>query len=153
MVELLVYVTLSTFVLLSLGSFVSLIIKTKNHHKVVKEVNVQGERIARKISDKVRTSFEIVDPEAGQSDNWLIVKPEEESDNIMIYQSNEKICLENLNDEEVCWSNSRVRATELNFQNLSRPETKGSVKFTFKLSSKKGRTDYSQDFTSATTIR
>jgi len=158
LIELIIYIGLVSIMLLGIASFAKIILQARTRNQVIAEVEQQGVQIAQMLTYTVRNAENIIQPTAPNTDNNLILDmlyaPEDPTtfslDGVIInikQGAGNKI---NLN-------NSRVEIQDLTFQNLSRPDTPGIIKFSFTLNHKNqsGRPEYnySKTFYSSASLR
>lgn len=132
LVELLIYIAISTIILFALTDFVLSISQVNKKGVIISEVENQGLQIMNTISQKIRNADSIASPSVSASSSALtlnmVVAPSPIVFNISsgVFQIAQNGTTTPLNNNTVAMSN-------LVFTNLSRVGTPGVVKIEFKL--------------------
>jgi Tfp pilus assembly protein FimT len=157
-VELVVYVSLASIMLLAIASFSKIILEARTRNRVISEVEQQGTQVAQTISQSIRNSEGIISPTAGgSSDNLNLNVVNTSQDPTVFSLDSGVINIQEGSGNQVNLTNGHVVVQDLVFQNLSRPNTPGVVKFSFILEynnqSNKPEYNYSKTFYSSASLR
>lgn len=158
LVEVLLYIALSSVILAVLVAFIGLILQTRARSQTIAEVHQQGDVIMQSILQTVRNAEGINSPTPGNTANTLSVDAVVASIDPIVYalSGTDLTVTEDINPAQTLNSN-RVEISNLTFSNLSRAGTPGIVRIQFTVSyvNPDGRyeQDYSQIFYGTAAIR
>lgn len=150
LVELIVYVALTSLMFSAINSFVFLVIEERSRNIVINEVEQQGSFALQKIMQRTRNSDEIVTPGQGSSDTILELTNTDFELNSGIFQMIE-------GGSPVDLTNSRVVVSDFQVTNLSLDNTPGSIQVEFLVTydnpDGKAELNYSKMFYGAASLR
>ena len=158
LVELLLYVAISSVMLLVISLFLSTLLQSRVKNQTIAEVEQQGIQIMQIITQTLRNGATINSPIVGSSAASLSVDTYNVVNNPTIFDlSLGVIRIKEGATAVVSLTNSRVTASALNFQNLSRASTPGTIRISFTITSvnSSGRNEYNftKTFTGSGTLR
>ena len=158
LIELLLYVSIVSVVLLAISLFISSLLESRVKNQTIAEVDGQGLHVMQIITQSLRNAVAINSPALGVSAASLSINTVVAGNNPTIFDvSVDALRMSEGGGAPVLLTNARVIASALNFTNLSRPGTRGTVRITFTLthSNPAGRQEYSysKSFISSATLR
>lgn len=132
LMELLLYVSLSAFVLFALVMFVSSLLEARVRNQTIATVDGEGNRVISLITQTVRNSIAINSPAIGAESDVLSLNTGIGANDPTVFSlvSGVIMMAEGANPPVAITSNL-VIISNLNFRNLSRPGTPGNVDITF----------------------
>jgi type II secretory pathway component PulJ len=144
-IELLLYISMFTFVILSISIFLSTISFSNTKNQTIMEVENQGRFIMEHIKKSIRNSEAITSPGSGGTSTSLTLDVYDAPSDPTIYDvlgGNIRITEGITSPEEL--NNDRVEVSNMSFQNLSRADTPGIVRIEFTLThtNTSGRNEY-----------
>lgn len=148
LVELLLYIALVSFVILSLSVFFSMILSSRVKNQTIAEVEQQGARTMQTIVQSVRNAESINSPAQGANASSLSLHSLTGSIDPTVFDlSGGTIRIKEGSGLEINLTSPRIIASGLDFYNLSRDDSPGAIRITFTLtlSNPGGQNDY--DFT------
>ncbi len=135
LIELLLYVSLTAIVLLVISDFLFIIIKARAKNQTIAEVEQQAAQVVQIITQTARNAENITSPSIGASAASLTLDVVDASKDQTIFDlSGGAIRIKEGAVSPVILTNSRVIASDLNFQNLSHSGTPGIIRVSFVLS-------------------
>ena len=145
LIELIIYISLVSIMLLGIASFTKMILQTQTRNQVIAEVEQQGIQIAQLLTQTIRNAENIIQPTLPNADNSLILDMFNTSKDPTVFSLDGNII--NIKEgvsSQINLNNSRVEVQDLTFQNLSRSNTPGIIKFSFVLNynNQSGRPEY-----------
>jgi len=145
LIELVIYISLVSIMLLGIASFTKIILQTRTRNQVIAEVEQQGIQIAQILTQTIRNAENIIQPTPSNTNNNLILDVFDASKDPTIFSLNSNII--NIKEgagSQINLNNSRVEVQDLTFQNFSRLDTSGIIKFSFSLNynNQSGRPEY-----------
>jgi Tfp pilus assembly protein PilW len=146
LVELLLYVGISSAILLATSIFLSVLLESRVKNQTISEVEQQGVQVMQLITQTVRNADLINIPTIGASGASLSVNNSLASTTPTVFDlSGGVIRIKEGANVVINLTNSKVTVSNLSFFNLSRTSTPGVVKIIFTLSSvnPSGRNEYS----------
>lgn len=146
LVELLLYVGISSAILLATSIFLSVLLESRVKNQTISEVEQQGVQVMQLITQTVRNADLINIPTIGASGASLSVNNSLASTTPTVFDlSGGVIRIKEGTNAVINLTNSKVTVSNLSFFNLSRTSTPGVVKIIFTLSSvnPSGRNEYS----------
>lgn len=143
LVELLLYVGIIGAVVLSMAGFLSLLMQSRVKNQTISEIEQQGIQVMQIITQTVRNAGNINSPTQGQTADSLSI------DSTVFDLSTGTIRIAEGTSSPIFLTNSRVTASGLTFQNLSRTMTPGTIRIQFTLThiNPEGRQEYNYNKT------
>lgn len=145
LIELLLYVSIASTILLVSTLFMQTLLESRVKNQTIAEVEQQGLQVMQQITQTVRNAENITSPSVGNSASSLTLDVVNASDDPTVFDlSGDTIRVSEGVGSPVALTNSRVTATSLNFQNLSRADTPSIVRISFTLThvNPEGRQEY-----------
>lgn len=158
LVELILYVSVSTLVTLAASGLIILIIQARVKSQTVAEVEQVGSQVMNLITQTARNSPQINSPLSGGTSSVLSLANQSSTKNPTIFDvQSSTIRITEGASSPVPLTSSRLLASSLLFQNLSRANTSGTMRIQFTLTRENlgGRNeyDYVKNFYGSATIR
>mgnify|MGYP001576794891 FL=1 len=158
LIELLLYVSLSSVLLISTSFFMSTLLEARIKNQTIAEVEQQGLQIMQVITQTIRNAESINTPTQGIIANTLSVNTYDININPTVFEVVGNVLrIKEGSNPAIDLLNSKVKITDMNFSNLMRPGTPGSIRVEFVLSyvNNIGRNEfnYSKKFTNTATLR
>jgi len=145
LVELLLYVGISAFILLVVSVFLSFLLQSRIKNQTIAEVEQQGFQAMQIMTQTIRNAGTINFPSRGASSTSLSVNTYVASNNPTVFDlSTGAIRVTEGTGSPIALINSRVTASAPTFQNLTRTSTPGVVRIQFTLTywNPAGRNEY-----------
>jgi len=134
LIELLLYVSISSIILLVTSVFLSTLLQSRIKNQTIAEVEQQGAQVMQSITQTARNAENITSPAQGASAAALTLDVITGANDPTIFDiSGGAIRIKEGTGSAVSFTNSRVTASGLTFQNLSRASTPGTVRIQFTL--------------------
>lgn len=158
LIELLLYVSIIGVVILSIAGFLFLLMQSRAKNQTIAEVEQQGIQVMQIITQTGRNAEVITSPAVGTSSASLALDVITVVNDPTIFDlANGVIRIKEGTGSAVSLTNSRVTASGLTFQNLSRASTPGTVRIQFTLThinpSGRNEYDFSKTFYGTATVR
>lgn len=158
LVELLLYIGISSTILLISTLFLQMVLESRIKNQTIAEVEHQGLLVMQTITQVVRNGINIVTPEVGTNGEVLILDVVGAGNSPTQFTLSEGvISVTEGSGLPIALTNSRVTASSLSFQNLSRKNTPGIVRISFVLThvNSEGRQEYdfSKTFYASASLR
>ncbi|OGI26058.1 MAG: hypothetical protein A3J76_05640 [Candidatus Moranbacteria bacterium RBG_13_45_13] len=158
LIELLLYVAVASGMLLVISVFLSTLLQSRIKNQTIAEVEQQGQQVMQLITQTARNAEAITSPAPGASASSLTLDVITALNDPTIFDlSSGVIRIQEGSGSAVALTNSRVVASALTFQNLSRAGTPGTVRVQFTLvhANPEGRNEYSfeKTFIGSATLR
>ncbi len=158
LIELLLYVGIASIMLLVISTFLSTLLESRVKNQTIAEVEQQGVQVMQMITQTLRNADTINSPTAGVSAASLSVNTYTSINNPTVFDlSGGVIRIKEGTGAVVSLTNTRVTASALNFQNLSRTSTPGTMRISFTLAqvNPSGRNEYNftKTFIGSATLR
>lgn len=158
LIELLLYISIASIMLLVISVFLSTLLESRVKNQTIAEVEQQGLQVMQIITQTARNAEAITSPALGASTPSLTLDViAVVSDPAIFDLASGVIRIKEGAGSATALTNSRVTASALTFQNLSRASTPGTVRIQFTLthSNPSGRNEYnfSKTFTGSATLR
>jgi len=158
LIELLLYVGIASIMLLVTSLFLSTLLQSRIKNQTIAEVEQQGLQVMQIVTQTARNAAEINTPAQGVSAASLSLNTYTPGNNPTVFDlASGAIRIKEGTGAVVALTNSRVTASVLIFQNLSRASTPGTIRIQFTLThvNPDGRNEYSfaKTFTSSATLR
>lgn len=153
LVETLLYIALTSLLMLALTSLFGTINRTQVRAEVIETVNQQGAEILRYITEEIRTSTSVSSPTpTNSSTNVVVVSSDTAKGNVTFSLSGGKFYVTESagSNTPIQISNNLVIVSNVQFINASQTTTNGNVKIQFTLSyvnpNNQSQFNYSQIF-------
>lgn len=159
LVEIIIYVALTSVLLLTVSGFSIVIMNLNNSNKVASEVEYQGIQMMQIITQHIRNANSITTPVQGSSsNNYLsLVMPSGTPTPAVFSLSDGNLYINEGGAGNTAINNSKVQITNLLFENLSRPATPGVIMISFTLDylnpGGKAELNYSKNFYATASLR
>jgi Tfp pilus assembly protein PilW len=158
LVELIVYIAISTIVLGAITSFIFVMLESRSMNIAIYEVEQQGLYVMETITQTIRNAESINAPSEGVSDTSLSLEVlANENNPVVIGVTNETFFITEGNGSPINLTNTRVHVTNESFDNLSRTDTLGVVRVQFTLAydnpGNKDELNYSKTFYTSASLR
>ena len=158
LIELLLHLAISSLLLLASLMFIWTLLEARVKNQTIAEVETQGQQILTQITQIVRNAEAITTPSVGASGASLTLDVVESgSDPTTFSLSSGTVTITEGTGSPVNLNNNLVEVTSLNFSNLSRADTPGTVQISFTVSyssdSNQNQYDYSKTFYGTASLR
>ena len=158
LIELLLYIGIASVMLLIISVFLSTLLQSRVKNQTIAEVEQQGAQVMQIITQTIRNAEGINSPTQGASASSLSVDVFNTSDDPTVFDlSSGAIRVTEGAGSAVPLLNSRLTASGLNFQNLSRDNTSGVVRVQFTLThmniENRNEYDYNKTFYASAGLR
>jgi Tfp pilus assembly protein PilE len=157
--ELILYVAVSSLVLMSLSTFLTFLLSARVKSQVITEVNQQGAYAMYLITETVTNSQSITFPSAGtQLASSSLVTRNATLNPTVFFVSSSTLYMQEASKPKVALTNSRVDVSSLSFDNStsagsSEKMMRVSFTITYKNPSGRGEYEYTKSFNGSATIR
>ena len=158
LIELIIYISLSSMMLLSITLFAKMILQVRTKNQVMMEVEQQGIQITQILTHAIRNAENIIQPTPPNINSNLILDMLNVSEDPTVFSlDNNVINIQEGVSGQINLSNSRIEVQDLTFQNFSRANTPGIISFSFTLNynnqSSKPEYNYSKIFYGSISLR
>lgn len=158
LIEILLYVVIVATILFAVSIFLSALLQSRIKNQTIAEVEQQGAQLMQLITQTARNAESIASPAQGLSTSSLTLNVIATTSDPTIFDlSSGVIRITEGTSSAVSLTNSRVTASGLTFQNLSRTNTPGTIRIQFTLThiNPEGKNEYnfSKTFTGSATLR
>ena len=156
LIETIIYVAIFSMVIFMILSFSNIIINSRIQSQTILEVNNQGNKIIRTITQEVRNAKSINIPTVGSLGQTLSLETYDISKNPTTFSINGNgiLTIEEGGNGPIELINDKVFISNLVFENVSGLGEPGAVKIRFTLDGKKtGQQNYSSNFYSSASTR
>ena len=158
LIEILLYISISSVLLLSVSSFFSMLLQSRVKNQTVAEVEQQGLEVMQIITQALRNADVINAPAPGTSAASLSANTLISGSNPTIFDlSSGAIRITEGANPAIPLTNSHISGTNIIFKNLSRSGTPGTVRIQFTLSHNNpgGRNEqsFTKTFIASATLR
>lgn len=158
LLEILLYVSLISIMLLVFSLFLSLLFESRIKNQAIFEVESQGTQVVSQISQIIRSADGINSPAIGTTASSASIDVyAAASDPTLLDLSSGKIRIKEGAGSYIDLNNSKVTASALTFKNLSRSGTPGIMTFQFTLtfvnSSGRNEYDYAKTYYGSASLR
>ena len=158
LIELLLYVGIASIMLLITSLFLSTLLQSRIKNQTIADVEQQGLQVMQIITQATRNAESITAPSTGASASSLTLDVlTGVSDPTVFDLSNDVIRITEGASSAIPLTNSRVTASGITFQNLSRSATPGTIRIQFTLThiNPAGRNEYNfaKTFIGSATLR
>lgn len=156
LIELILYIGISSFILLSITLFATLMIQGRIKSEVINEVEQQGYQVMQLITQNIRNAKNINNPASGESET-LLLGMDGDTDPIQFILKDSTLYIQEGGGEMIHLTNNQVEVSKLNFVNNSRSNTPGAIHIEFTLShknsSEKNEYHFQKTFKSSASLR
>lgn len=136
LIELLLYVAVVSILVLTISSFLNIVMQAKEKRQTIAEVEQQGASIAYFISQNIKMASGITSPAMGVSNPTLILSSSDILRNPTIFKVVNNVMVINLsNGADIPLHNDKVSVSNFSCTNLGKAGTSGSINCQFTLSS------------------
>lgn len=145
LIELLLYMAISGVILLIISLFLQTLLESRIKNQTIAEVEQQGLQVMQLITQTVRNADTINSPVTGASAATFSINTYTAGNNPTVFDlSSGVIRIKEGAGAVVSLTNSRITVSALNFQNLSRASTPGTIRISFTLTHNNpaGRNEY-----------
>jgi type II secretory pathway pseudopilin PulG len=159
LVELILYVSICSILLLTISSFLTFLLGARVRSQSITEVNQQGFQVLSLITQTIRNGRSIQVPSMGMASSTLSVTTGDALLNPTIFNiSSTTLQIKEGSKNAIALTNSRVRVSGLTFENISSgSSTEKIIRISFTVDSvnQSGRSEYSftKSFTGSATLR
>lgn len=158
MIELLIYISLTVMIFLAVASFSKIILENRMRSQVISDVEYHGYRIMDTIGFAVRNAQNITIPAAGNISPGITLNMADTlKDPTVFFLDNGVLKVQEAGSQFVDMSNEHIIVSDISFENLSRPDTPGTIKYSFTLKynnpANRGEYSYSKTFYSSASLR
>ena len=158
LLEILLYISITSVILLSCSIFFGLLIQSKLKNQSITETEQAGTQIMQLISQTIRNADSINSPLPGSTSSSLSLNVTDKANNPTIFKLDGTVITRmEGNTMSIPLSSSKLMVTELDFQNLSRENTSGTIRIKFTLDRispvSRNELKYSQTFIGSATLR
>ena len=136
LVETIIYVAIFSMIVTAFVTFTSSITSSRLHNQMVLEVNDQGQKIMKIITQTIRNSNEVIIPTINNINSSLTLTTYNPNLNPTIFSEvGGVLYVSEGGSGQIDLTNNKVIVSDLLFSNFSLPNTADVIKFSFKLSS------------------
>ena len=159
LIEMIIYIAILGVVMVTIVSFMSVIMNTKAKAQAISEVEQQGLQLMQTIDQTVHNATAINSPTVGNSSGLtLSLALADEAVNPTLFTlSGTTLQMKEGAGSYIDLNSSKVKVTNISFTNISRTSTRGIIKIQFTLaynnSSNTTNFNYSKTFYSSAAIR
>lgn len=158
LVEILLYIAISATLISIISFFIVNSLQSRVKNQVIAEVNSEGIFVSQVISQTIRNAQTINSPAVGISSSSLSLNVNDAVLNPTVFDlSSSRIRLTEGVSASINLTSSKIIVSNLTFQNLSRSNTPGLIKFAFTLtyinSSGRNEYDFSKTFYATASLR
>jgi Tfp pilus assembly protein PilW len=133
LVELLLYVGISSIMVVTISSFITLMLAARVKNRTIAEVEQQGIQVMELITQTIRNAESVTAPSAGTSDTALTLDVRDAADDPTVFHmgSESLVIDEGVALTHTVLTNDRVIVSDLTFTNLSGSSTPGTIRVEF----------------------
>lgn len=158
LVELLLYIGLAATLLLSISVFLSISLQSQAKNQTIAEVEQEGQRVLQLITQTIRNASSTNFPARGNSSSSLSLTTPTPSKNPTIFNLvSSTIFVTESSNPSASLTSSRLTVSNLQFDNLSRINTREIIRISFTLTynNQSGRSefDYAKTFYGTAALR
>lgn len=158
LIEILLYISIFSVLVFTFSAFLTLIFQSRVKFQTVSEVDQQGLQVSRLITQTVRNAKKINLPIQGASGDTLSLDLEDPLKTPTIFNSSgTNLQIKEGTDAIVPLTSSVITVSGLSFQNVSKNNTSGTMKFQFTLTyinnSGRNEYDYTKTFYGSASLR
>ena len=158
LIELLLYVAVSSAILLIASLFLQILLESRVKNQTIAEVEQQGLQVMQLITQTARNAEAITSPSQSANDQSLTLDVITAANDPTVFDlADGAIRIKEGAGAVIPLTNSRVTASALTFQNLSRANTSGIIRIQFTLThvNPEGRNEYNftKIFTGSAALR
>lgn len=139
LVETIVYVAIFSMFIIGVVSFLSSLSSSRLHNQMVLEINDQGSKAMKTITQVLRDGSNVNSPTIGNTaSNLSVVTGVVETSPTVFSENAGVLYMQEASGSSVALTNNKVILSNLTFSNLSRPDTPNIIKISFNLKSTAG---------------
>jgi type II secretory pathway pseudopilin PulG len=158
LLETLLYIGLLSLIIVSIGSFYSLVIRERAKNNTIAEVEQQGQFIMDTITQSIRNAESVSLPVPQSSADSINLSMQDINKDPTVFSlSSQNIIVQEGIGSLVNLNGDRVEALEIIFTNMTLPGSPGSIKVSFVLKYKNPGSryefDYTKTFSSSASLR
>lgn len=157
LIELLLYISLASLILLAVSSVMVTTFEIRQKEHLIGEVEEQGALAAYTIENYLRGARSIISPIQNYSQNHFQIDRTVAQGNssVQIFEKEGVLFVQEGAETPQVLTTSPVQVTEVEFKNISLPNTKGLIEYHFTLtaSDASGRAEYHKSFTGGAAVR
>ncbi len=158
MMELLLYLSIAIVLLTSIASFLPTIIESRIKNQVIAQIEQEGLYITNLITHTIRNASTISSPAAGFTSGELsLAMPDANADPTNFSTSLGAFQISENLSSPIEITSSKTEVSNVEFHNISRTDTPGTIRFKFTLTHKnennKNEYDYSKTFQTSASLR
>lgn len=124
LIELIIYIALTSIMLLGISSFITFTLKSRIKSQVVSEIEQQGVFVLQTINQTIRNAEGINYPLQGTSSNTLSLDDAQQT----IFDVSNEVLRISQEGTFINLTNSKISVSEFSVQNLSEDDTPGIIK-------------------------
>lgn len=158
LIELLLYMGISTSLLLAVSFFLSLTLQSRIKQQTIAEVEQQGAQTLQYMLQALRNAESVQTPALGTQASSLLLDMADPGKDPTIFSNDEgAIRITEGGGASLSLTSSRLVASELMFSNLSRSGTPGTIRIRFLLTHRnpemRNEFDFSKEFVGSASLR
>ena len=132
LIELLLYIGLSSIILFTVAMFSITLLESRVKNQTIATVDQEGNMAMATITQALRNATAINTPSIGTDSTTLSINTEIAGNNPTIFDLNNGVIrIKEGTADPVALTSNLVIISNLNFRNLSRPDTPGNIDITF----------------------
>ncbi len=132
LIEMIIYVAIFGMIVITFVSFSNSMTTTRLHNQAILEVNDQGEKIMKTITQTIRNSSSVNSPTIGNNASSLsLVMYTTFTDPTVFSLNNGVLYIKEALGNQVALTNNKVIVSNLTFSNFSRVSTPNIIKISF----------------------
>jgi Tfp pilus assembly protein PilW len=136
LVETIIYVAIFSIFIAGTASFMSGISASRLNNQMVLEINDQGSKAMKMITQSIRDASQVNSPTIGNTAlNLSLATPFSTTSPTVFSESGGVLYITEGSGSAVALTNNKVIVSDLLFSNMSRPSTTNIIKISFKLTS------------------
>lgn len=151
LIELILYIALSSIVMMSALSFLFLMIDGRDRAQIMAEVEQQGQFVASFLTKTIRESEEIIEPASGNSDVTLELT--KDTLPVLIDVDEERLRITVADDDPKYLTGQNLRVENFTVENFTPTRSTGVIKISFRLIHASSDDGYARDFTFTASVR
>jgi len=136
LIEIILYIGLASFILLSVSVLLGTVLVSRVKGGVAQEIEQQGIQVMQIMTQSIRNAENILSPLPGLSESVLSLDVASEPEPIIFDVLSEAVRVSEDGSSFLPLTSSRVKVSNLTFQNVSRAGTPGVIRIKFDLSYK-----------------
>jgi len=159
LIEFLLYFSIAAITIFVISIFLTTLLQFRTKNQTIAEVEQEGIQVMQIVTQTARNAKAINSPTSGNSAPSISLNMADTNKNPTLFDLFSDVIriTEGANQPIPLTSSGRIIASNLTFQNLSRPGTKGTIRIQFTLTyinnSSRNEFEYSKTFLGSATIR